>query len=78
MGWVLDVLSGDGWGWLGGGGASRPTQVVVQYRGREHPLFKEDSFDSAKEKCERIAHEYDAMDRTEWCRRYRVPDEFFR
>lgn len=78
VGWLLDVLSGDGWERLGGGGGSRPTQVVVRYRGREHPLFKEHSFESAKEKCERIAGEYDAMDTADWCQRYRVPDHFFR
>ncbi|MGH9039848.1 MAG: hypothetical protein ACRDZ3_06420 [Acidimicrobiia bacterium] len=76
--WLLDVLSGGGWEWLGAAGGSRPTRVVVRFRGREHPLFKEDSLDSAKEKCERIAREYDALGRSEWCQRYEVPAEFFR
>jgi hypothetical protein len=74
--WLVDVLCGDGWGWFGGSG-SRPTRVVVRYRGQEHQLFEEHSFDSAKQKCERVAQEYDAMERRDWCRRYRVPDSFF-
>src|SRR5882724_3194494 len=77
VGWLLDVLSGGGWQWLGAASGSRPTRVVVQYRGKEHPLFEETSFDLAKQKCERIAHEYEALARDEWCRRYKVPDSFF-
>ncbi len=77
VGWLLDVLSGDGWETLGSGDTGRPTRVVVQYDGRERLLFEESAFDTAKQKCERIAREFDAMDRQEWCRRYRVPDDFF-
>ena len=75
--WLLDLFSGEGWGWFGGASGSGPTRVVVRYGGKEHSLFKEDSFESAKQNCERIAREYDAMDPPEWCRRYRVPDSFF-
>ena len=77
VGWVLDVLCGHGWGWFGGGSERRPTRVVVRYREKEHPLFEEDSFDSAKQKCERVAQEFEAIERREWCQRYRVPDSFF-
>ena len=77
VGWILNALSGEGWEWLGGGSAGRPTQVVVRHHDREHPLFKEDSFDSAKQKCDRVAEEFETMDRHEWCRRYSVPESFF-
>ena len=77
VGFLLDVLSGHGWEWLGAGSGNRPTQVVVRYREREHPLFKESSFDSARQKCDRVAQEFETMDRHEWCQRYRVPDTFF-
>lgn len=77
VGWLLDVLSGHGWEWLGAGSGGRPTRVVVRYRDQEHPLFEEASFDSAKQKCDRVAHEFETMERQEWCRRYRVPESFF-
>jgi hypothetical protein len=77
VGWLLDVLSGGGWGWVGVGNGARPTRVVVRYRDREHPLFEEASLDSAKEKCDRVAHEFEAMERHEWCQRYSVPESFF-
>ena len=50
---------------------------MVRYRGEEHLLFEESSFELAKSKCERIAQEYEAMDPREWCERYSVPQEFF-
>jgi hypothetical protein len=77
VGWILDVLAGGGWEWIGRGRGSRPTRVVVRYQGREHRLFEENSSELAKTKCERIAEEYEAMDPSDWCRRYRVPEEFF-
>jgi len=76
VGWVLDILAGGGW-WFVSGSGSRQTRVVVRYHGREHLLFEESSFDLAKAKCERIAEEYEAMEPTAWCQRYRVPEEFF-
>ncbi len=72
--WLVDALSGGGI-WSGGG--SRSTRIFVRYRGRQRLLFKEASFETAKEKVERVAAEYEAMDTQEWCKRYRVPKEFF-
>jgi hypothetical protein len=75
--WILEVLSGGGWGWLGLAEGSRQSRILVRYQGEEHLLFEESSFELAKSKCERIAQEYEAMDPHEWCERYSVPQEFF-
>jgi hypothetical protein len=72
--WLLDALSGGGQ-WSGGG--TKSTRVLVRYRGRQKLLFKEASLEVAEEKVERVAAEYEDMDTEEWCKRYRVPKEFF-
>ena len=77
VGWLLEVFSGHGWEWLGAGSGGRPTQILVRYHEREHRLFEESSFDSAKQKCDRVANEFESMDRHDWCQRYRVPESFF-
>jgi hypothetical protein len=78
VGSLIDLLAGrDVWGWgvrEDGGGS---TEILVRYQEREHRLFKESSFDVAKQKCDRVAHEYEEMPRREWCERYRVPESFF-
>lgn len=77
--WWLDLLAGGPLEWAGGVGerGSRQTRVVVRYHQREHLLFEETSFESAKSKCERVAQEYESMDLHAWCHRYRVPEQFF-
>jgi hypothetical protein len=77
--WWVDLILG-GLEWRGEGirdSGSRQTRVVVRYHGREHLLFEESPFDVAKGKCERVAQEYESMDCGDWCRRYRVPEQFF-
>ena len=76
VGALFDLLAGrDVWGW--GGREDGPTEILVRYQEREHRLFKESSFDVAKQKCDRVAREYEEMPRREWCERYRVPENFF-
>jgi hypothetical protein len=75
-GWLFNVLELAG-GLLPGINLSEPTRVLVRYGDRERLLFREDSFEQAKEKVERVAAEYEALDPHEWCKRYRVPEDFF-